>query len=160
MSNTTRITCVADSCGTFPMDDALVQKLKRTGQTFTCPAGHEQHFTESTEQKLRERIEELEAEVERYKSKYRNSRESRGTLYDELLAEKDRRKFAESRLLDYATGVIEVADGQYKWSCACDARGQKAFEDVEACQEALDRHQRRSCSLDHDDQEVTVHVEE
>ncbi|QIO25486.1 hypothetical protein [Haloarcula sp. JP-L23] len=162
----TRITCVADDCGTFPMDEALVQQLKRTGETFTCPAGHEQHFTDSPESRLKRRIEKLEARAEELaeerdaaQRRLESFEEQADRWYDEAQTEKERRKFAESRLLDYATGVVEVADGGYKWSCQCGARGQKLFEEVDAAQVAYERHQRSQCSVDHGP-EVTVDVRE
>lgn len=152
MSNETRrIACVNSNCGTFPMDEALFQQLRRTGETFTCPEGHKQHFTESKEKRLKEKVKNLKRRVESKDSTIDD-------LYEDWREEKDRRKFAESRLLDYAKGVVEVAEDQFRWSCECDSRGQKTFSDVEAAKDAFREHRRRRCTVD-DPPEVSVDVE-
>jgi len=140
---TVRVTCVADNCGTFPMDAALVDRLKRTGDPFTCPAGHQQHFTESPEKQLRERVQQLEREVDRLEDRVGHYRENAHDAWDDLREERTRRKHAESLLLSYATGVVEVAPDEYKWACECDARGQKAFDSVENARDAFEAHQDR-----------------
>lgn len=159
MSETVRITCVAENCGTFPMDQALVQKLKRTGDTFSCPAGHEQHFTESPEKNLKERIKSLEKQLERSEERRERLDERVEDFWEDWKAEKRRRKFLESRLLDYAKGVVEVGEEQYRWSCECDSRGQKAFDDPEDALAALKRHRRRNCPVS-DPVEVTMDAEQ
>jgi chromosome segregation ATPase len=148
MSETVRISCVAENCGTFPMDKALKQKLQRSGETFCCPEGHAQHFTESKEQQLRERITGLESELEQTKRRLQSREETLDEIWDDYQEQKDCRKFAESRLLDYAKGIVEVADETYRWSCECDSRGQKAFTDLDACQSAFQEHRRRYCPID------------
>lgn len=131
-----RITCCQENCGTFPMDRALFQKLKRTGETWTCPAGHEQHFTESTEQQLREKVDRLERKVS-------DLRESEREWFERWRDEKARRKDLETLVLDRATGVVKVGPEKYKWACACGSRGTKAFEDSEECRDAWQNHRRR-----------------
>lgn len=143
MSETVRITCCKENCGTFPMDAALVQKLKRTGDTWTCPAGHQQHFTESPNQQLRDRISELEATVESLQVRNEDLDETASAWYDSWRVEKERRKRLETLVLDRITGIIEVGEDECKWACACGGRGKKAFEDPEDCRDAWQQHRRR-----------------
>lgn len=158
MSDSVRITCVAESCGTFPMDRALVQKLKRTGDTFTCPAGHEQHFTESPEQRYKERIKRLKEKISHYERRVDSLDDSLKDRWGDYKREKSRREYAESRLLDYVNGVVEVAEERYRWSCECDARGEKAFDDPDKCRYALKRHRNRYCPID-ESVEVPTQIE-
>lgn len=158
MTETRRIACVNSNCGTFPMDEALFQQLRRTGETFTCPEGHKQHFTESKEKQQKEKINSLQNKVKNLKRRVESKDSTIDDLYDDWREEKNRRKFAESRLLDYAKGVVEVAEDQFRWSCECDSRGQKTFDDVEDAKSAFQEHRRRRCTLD-EPSEVSVNAE-
>ena len=56
-------TCCNKECGvSFGIPSDLYKRLKATGNWFYCPNGHSQHYTETTEQKLRR---EIEKEVQR-----------------------------------------------------------------------------------------------
>jgi hypothetical protein len=144
---TKRVACVAENCGTFVLDDELYQKLKRTGEKFHCPEGHAQHFTESTEQKLRERIDELENKVQREKDRANRYRERVDEFHDDWREEKQRRQFVEQQLLQQSDGVVEVAAEQFKWACACGGYGQKAFDEEGDARAAYRKHQRRNCEV-------------
>lgn len=51
------------SCGVvFAMPAQLREEMLRTGHYFYCPVGHSQHYTESTEKKLRRAEERLREE--------------------------------------------------------------------------------------------------
>lgn len=137
-----RIACAHENCGTFPMDDALYRKLQQTGESFTCPEGHPQSFTDSTHAKLkdaRKQIERLKGRIENFKDYERRS-------WDKYLEEHDRRTHLETMLLSEKNGVIEVGPGEFKWSCPCGSRGRKAFETAEVAHAALaDHHRRTEC---------------
>lgn len=151
----TRVTCVAENCGTFPMDDALYRKLKRTGETFTCPSGHEQHFTESVEQKLRDRISDLKQSLQQKDRRIQSLEEEEDDLVDEILEYRRKADHLESLLLDSVSGVVEVAEDEWKWSCDCGSRGKKAFDTPEEARERLQNHvQRTDC--DGPSEEVTL----
>ena len=65
------------NCGTkFAMEDSIYAARREDGETFTCPNGHEQYFSESENKKLRDEIKRLELRVERYQndSRYWRSR--------------------------------------------------------------------------------------
>lgn len=138
--NTKRINCVNDKCGTFTMDKALYKRYKKTGDTFYCPAGHGQHFTESTEQKLREKIKVLQDRVDRLDD-YSN------TLWEDLQAEKDQRRALEKRYLDSQHGVVEVNDEAWMWACNCGGRGSKRFESESEARRAYGSHRDEYCGL-------------
>lgn len=145
-----RIACVAENCGTFPVDRELYEKLKRTGDTFSCPEGHEQYFTktildEKNEeiQALREEIAELQTRIETLEYREGRFKERSKKAWDDYLEERERRRVAERVLLRNVVGIVEVGPGEYKWSCGCGNRGQKAFESAEAAREAYRDHQRR-----------------
>jgi hypothetical protein len=55
--------CVQGCGGTICFDDALERRLRRTHEEWSCPFGHQQHFTDLTEDQ--ERIERLEAQLGR-----------------------------------------------------------------------------------------------
>lgn len=139
----TRVACVAENCGTFPMDEARVRHLKQTGDTFVCPAGHKQHFTESPESKLRERIGELERQVEREKKRAKGYKDRASDLWDMCREEKASRDRAEQALLDRSTGVVRFAEDSHKWACACGANGMKGFETADDARQAWKDHRRR-----------------
>lgn len=137
-----RVACVHDNCGTFPMDESLYHKLKSTGEDFTCPGGHTQHFGDS----LKSKLDEAEKEIERLKAKVEQNRDAAMERWDEYIEESHRRKHLESIVLAENTGVIEVGPGEFKWSCPCGGRGKKAFESPEEAQRALsDHHERTEC---------------
>jgi hypothetical protein len=57
-------TCV--NCGVFfGMGDGFREQCLTDGRSFYCPNGHRQHYTESTQTKLRKAREEAEAERRR-----------------------------------------------------------------------------------------------
>lgn len=155
MSDVRRIACANRNCGTFPLDEQLYQKLQRTGETFHCPDGHPQHFSGSNTKKLKQRVEELESKLERAKKRADRMNDRAHSAWDQYQEQKQRRKFAESRLLDYAKGVVEVGPEQFRWSCECDSRGQKTFADVDNAKSAFKEHRRRRCSIE-DYEEVTT----
>lgn len=142
-----RVTCAQENCGTFVMDEELYNKLKRTGETFYCPEGHPQHFTETTANKLRSRISDLKEKIERVQSRLDRKKEMYHDARDQYFDESERRNFVESMLLSEVVGVVEVAPEQWKWSCACGSHGQKAFDDRDDAQAAYRKHLRRQdCS--------------
>ncbi|MWG36562.1 hypothetical protein [Halomarina oriensis] len=139
-----RLTCAHSNCGTFLMDDALVQRLKRTGDPFYCPGGHEQHFDgASPEAKLRERIAELEQEVTRLTERAKNTREQLFDTYDELRDERARRKHVEALYLAGQEGVVEITDDVYRWVCPCGASCRTDFETRGEAYGAYDDHRGR-----------------
>lgn len=134
-----RVSCATEGCGTFPMDKALHKRLKRSGNTFTCPAGHRQHYDgDSPESKLRERIQELESKVE-------SCRERRRGLGKQLAKERDRWREAEQLALSAVadsgeTGVVEPIDDRFTWACRCGGHGQKFYESREKAQHLFEQH--------------------
>lgn len=55
------------NCGTkFAMEDSIYADRLQDGDTFTCPNGHEQHFSESENKKLRDEVKRLKAMGESY----------------------------------------------------------------------------------------------
>jgi hypothetical protein len=49
------------NCGTkFAMEDSIYADRLEDGGIFTCPNGHKQHFTESENKKLRDKVAKLE----------------------------------------------------------------------------------------------------
>lgn len=141
-----RISCVNESCGTFPMDRALRDRLKRTGGTFTCPAGHQQHFTESREQELQNKIDELERKVERLENREESLWETLDERHKQLQQQRERRRIAEKELLDDANGVVEIGE-EWMWACRCGGRGNKRFESKEEAKEGLQRHREQTCEF-------------
>lgn len=149
-----RISCVAENCGTFPMDDALYKKLQRTGETFHCPEGHAQHFTETVEDRLRKRIQKLEQKAKRVdelrrkleREKKRADHESKqsDSLLERWREQREHRKHLEALVLEHVEGIIEIAPDEYKWSCGCGGRGQKAFDTEEEARDAYEEHRRRN----------------
>lgn len=133
---TVRINCVKDGCGTFPMDRALYNRYKRTGETWHCPAGHAQHFTESTEQKLRDRIDGLERKVKRLKRHADNSHQA-------WRKEKTRRKHLEQIVFERVTGILQFGEDDYRWSCSCGGHGIKGFDTPEDARGAWQGHRDR-----------------
>jgi hypothetical protein len=58
------ITC--KTCGTlFSISDSLYEIRKEDGRTFTCPNGHELHYSPSENDKLRAEVKELKANLSR-----------------------------------------------------------------------------------------------
>lgn len=52
------------NCGTpFAMPSAFQRQRLEDGRDFYCPAGHAQHYTETTEQRLRREIEKRDKEI-------------------------------------------------------------------------------------------------
>lgn len=137
--DTVRLSCVSENCGTFPMDRALRDKLKRTGETFTCPAGHQQHFTESTEQQLREKIERLEDRLETFEEWEDQLRESKRE-YRELS------NLFRRELLSRVEGVVELGDDDgYLWGCKCGSCARKMFDERNDAEDAYNTHRRQHC---------------
>lgn len=140
--NAVRIACATENCGSFLMDPALYQKLQQTGETFYCPEGHPQHFSD--------------AEILQYQQEIAHLKERLGFLedecdeaWDEYLDERARRKTAEQLLLENVAGVIELWPDEWKWACECESHGAKAFETEEAAREAWQDHVRRKgCEVD------------
>jgi hypothetical protein len=125
------------------MDRALYDKLKRTQETFTCPEGHEQHFTESTTDEYERRIDELERKLElqaehkeRYEEYWRQAQER-------AWQNEKRAKHLEKRLLEHVHGVVEVAPSEFKWACECGSKGSKRFDTPEEAQAHHTEHFRR-----------------
>lgn len=146
-----RLSCVAENCGTFPMDRALYDKLKRSGETWCCPEGHQQHFTETTEDALREELAELQRvveEKERRISKLKQLTDSRNDSgrhwYDRAREKAERVNLLERMLLERAEGIVQVAPEGYKWSCSCGSRAQKVYDTPEEAQERYRAHARRT----------------
>lgn len=149
MSDVVRITCVKSDCGTFPLDRALYAKLKRTGEWFTCPDGHKQHFTESPEKQLRDRIENLEVEVDRLEGRLSEYRDTSQKRWEERNEERKRRKHVEELFLSESVGVVEIYDGEYMWACECGGSGRKHFEDPDDAWSGLRDHlERQGCDPD------------
>lgn len=142
-----RVTCVHEGCGTFPMDRATCDHLKRTGKPFTCPGGHKQHFTESVEQKLRTRIDELEREVERLESRAENQWDYIDDLREERDEQRDRAKLFRRALLADVDGVIQVGEDCWLWGCQCGGQARSTFESESDAEQARRQHDRQSCSL-------------
>jgi len=147
MSEVVRVTCVHENCGTFPMDQALVAKLKRTGDPFTCPAGHEQHFTGTPpKQRLQERIQELETTVERLEAEVEDWRQEANDAWDDVLDLQRQRRTLESALYERADGVIQLMeDEDYRWACACGSHCRTSFATEKDARDALDLHRQDSC---------------
>ncbi len=65
-TSTKLITEECCACGViFAMPSSLKDKYLREGGYFYCPNGHAQHYTETREMKLRHKLEQREAELER-----------------------------------------------------------------------------------------------
>lgn len=148
-----RVACAHENCGTFPMDDALYAKLQRTGETFTCPDGHPQSFTDSTYAKLkraRKLIEKLKQQVNHNRGRAEQYRDTIMDYVDDLHEERDRRKHLERMVLAERNGVIEVGPSEFKWSCPCGSRGRKSFESPDQAKRALaGHHDRTKCTGSH-----------
>lgn len=140
-----RATCATENCGTFVMDVALYRKLQRTGETFHCPEGHPQHFTESTEQQLRDRIEELERKLERAKGRAESRGDAATSAWRAKRAEIKKRKRIQSALLPAINGVIEVDDDCWLWGCACGGAARSTFETKGRADQGLRQHRSQSC---------------
>lgn len=135
-----RVSCATENCGTFPMDAALNRRLKRTGDTFTCPAGHSQSYGETEESRLRERVDELEREAER-------AREDHREVWDKLLETNDELQALRRALYKHANGVVRVSDDDWRWACDCGGHGYKAFDTEERAERALENHRTGACDL-------------
>lgn len=135
-----RVNCIADGCGTFAMDKALYDRYQKTGETFHCPAGHAQYFSESTESKLNNRIEELERKVRSRDRRIQNLLDSIDRYRSDLNTEKQRGKQLREALADNGvTGVIP-GDEEWTWVCGCGGHGYKWFDEREDAEEALMAH--------------------
>lgn len=150
--NTVRINCVRDDCGTFVMDRQLRDRYKRTGESFHCPAGHSMHFTETTEQKLRARIEELEDQLERTETRAERTRERQSELWQE----RNQLRGAVSDLLQFAaedivtergSGVVKLAANAHTWVCECGGRGRSLKRHEGDAERLYEQHQEQSCGL-------------
>lgn len=127
------------------MDRELYQKLKRSGEAFHCPEGHAMHFTETTESRLRERIGELESQLQR---KAKRVEQLEGWLSDagqKRRRETSKRKTIQRALLPAINGVIEVDEDMWLWGCACGGAAYTIFENRERAEEALRQHHEKSC---------------
>lgn len=140
-----RVTCATENCGTFVMDVALYRKLQRTGETFHCPEGHPQHFTESTEQQLRDRIEELERKAQRYKKRAERHSDTLRDLWADRREERRHRKRIQQALLPAINGVVEVDDECWLWGCACGGAARSTFETKTRAEQGLRQHRSQSC---------------
>lgn len=140
--NIVRVSCATDGCGTFPMDKALHHRLKRSGDTFTCPAGHRQHFSgpTDTEQKLRERINELEDRVARLQEKLESRRDAMKSWHTRYREEQNKRGDVQKRLLDGEDGVVEVREETYMWACECGNKGRADFDTRTDARNAYQQH--------------------
>lgn len=156
-----RLSCCKENCGTFPMDRALYDKLKRTGESWCCPEGHQQHFTETTEDELREviaslqktveekerRISELESAQQRLSAAEDALDRRRDTILeyrDRIQEQRGRVSLLERLLLERAEGIVQVSPDGYKWSCNCGSRAQKVHDSEENARENYQQHLRRS----------------
>lgn len=152
--NIVRVSCATDGCGTFPMDKALHNRLKKSGDTFTCPAGHQQHFSgeEDLVQKLKNRISELEGEVERYKERYEHFRESMHNWHDKYREAEDARMEVQKRILDGRDGVVEVREEAYMWACECGNTGRAEFDTRTDARSGYQQHRENA----HDEAEAVT----
>lgn len=153
--NIIRITCVKDNCGTFPMDNALYRKLKQTGDSFTCPAGHEQHFGGSPLEEKQERINSLKQKIDQLEDRLEQYREQRNEANQDYWDATQRIHRLETLLLENVAGVVEVDEDSWKWSCKCGSHGQKAFDTEEEARDRYERHLRRA-DCGHNVSEVTI----
>lgn len=154
MSDTVRVACVHEDCGTFPMDRALYDRLKRTRESFTCPNGHEQHFTETQTSELKQQVERLQSNltakdetIADLRERIEREQDRKRNMMDRALdAERDWRH-ARDRLLDATSGVVEVAPETWMWACECGSRGRKQFSEPDEAREHHERHVRRNCEV-------------
>ena len=59
---TTLVAETCCNCGTpFAMASGLYDQLQRTGKSFYCPNGHSQHYTETTENKLKKAEQDIKS---------------------------------------------------------------------------------------------------
>ena len=138
-----RVSCATEGCGTFPMDRALNERLKKSGDTFTCPAGHRQSYGESTEDKLRQQIRELKQRLEA-------KQESVDDWYQHFDAEQQERKKWErayysllSRFAERINGIVEIEDDagdEYIWVCECGSHAQRPAENKTTAWNRYDQH--------------------
>ena len=70
------------NCGTkFAMEDGIYLQRKTDGKYFTCPNGHEQHFSESENKKLKDKVASMEKQLSsvcRQRNTWRGIAESTG----------------------------------------------------------------------------------
>lgn len=63
----------------FGVPEAMLSSLKRTGNNFWCPSGHQQHFTETDADRLRKQLARTEQERDYARANathYRDQREA------------------------------------------------------------------------------------
>lgn len=143
-TQTVRIACANENCGTFPIDRQLRNKLQKTGETFTCPAGHEQHFSESPLKKKEEQIKALKSKVEGLESRLEKYKGQAMDRWDETREERKRADHLERMLLSRANGIVEVGKDAFKWSCTCGSHGRDSYETAEEARKRFKEHQRRN----------------
>lgn len=165
---TVRINCVKDGCGTFPMDQALYHRYKQSGETWHCPAGHAQHFTESTESKLRNKVKQLQQEIKRLE------RNQADELKQEVERLEHRLEIAENRsrkeyqkanqaeqlarqlydeIIPYwqnnrHSGVVKLTTRHYTWICRCGGYGRSFKRNREDAERLYEMHQQQSCDAE------------
>lgn len=149
MGEIERLTCPNENCGTFPMDAELVKKLRRTGETFTCPGGHSQHFGETTETRLRGRVEELERRLEREERRRENLEETIEQYREQYQAERGEKNAIRKTLLPEAGGVVELDGDVWSWGCECGGYAYSTFGSEREARGAYGNHRDGdACSLD------------
>lgn len=136
-----RINCLKDDCGTFPMDRALYNRYKRTGDTWSCPNGHRQYFTESTEQPLREKISRLQTRIDSILNSLDRERDEKHKHKNAKLALRD--ELITVKRQDNPDGVLELYDDHYVWVCECGSNGVKPFGEEREAWDAYDGHRER-----------------
>ena len=99
-----KITCCAEGCHVpFWITSAHVSRLRETHELFYCPNGHQQHFSQETEEEKFKRLYEKEQErrfaaEDRARSNYSNyEQQIRFTAAQKGLVTKLRRKLGEGK---------------------------------------------------------------
>lgn len=98
------IACCKEKCGhRFWLPDAVEKHLRRTGETFYCPAGHSQHFPDDAHPE-RKKIRQLEDRINRLRKSRDKIRDDAHTLLKEKRQLKARVR--ELRELVYGHGTM------------------------------------------------------
>jgi len=139
-----RVSCATENCGTFPMDKALNKRLRRSGNTFTCPAGHKQSYnTTDPKKELREEISRLKQKLSRTEGRLENYRDNLSDMWDDLREERELREAIEKSILEDVDGAVEILEGRWKWACECGNKTTATYDTEREAWGKYDAHRER-----------------
>lgn len=81
------------NCGMdFAMSDEFRERMLSSGKWFYCPAGHSQHYTDTTVMRLKRRVATLDQEADELREKVREQKKKTASAKGQTTRAKNRAK--------------------------------------------------------------------